>query len=157
MAAFSRYGGGNSLYDRSLYNTIFSAPKFLDRDIKQTRTKLEEPRFHICLLGHPFFFINVLFNERNTYDDGLLQRFLLCSPIAPMILARAMRLITGRSILSLHCLFYLIYMIHFGKRRNYTFSADSLDLLDSTFDQLRVWALAANQIDPFYGYINSFL
>jgi hypothetical protein len=61
LGQLARYGGGNNaaLYERSIYLSLFSAVSSLDRDLKSDRTKIKNPRFHMCLLGHPFFFINL--------------------------------------------------------------------------------------------------
>lgn len=66
LGTIGRYsnGGSSALYERSIYLTLFSVADFIDRDIKATRSKIRCPRFHMCLLGHPYFFINLLKQER---------------------------------------------------------------------------------------------
>jgi len=66
LGQLARYSGGASaaLYERSIYLSLFSAVDTLDRDLKSERLKIIMPRFHMCLLGHPYFFINLLKNER---------------------------------------------------------------------------------------------
>lgn len=66
LGQLARYGGGASaaLYERSIYLSLFSAVDSLDRDLKSERLKIIMPRFHMCLLGHPYFFINLLKQER---------------------------------------------------------------------------------------------
>ena len=118
MGTIGRYssGGGSALYERSIYLTLYSAVDFLDRDIKLKRTKINKPRFHMCLLGHPFFFVNLLKNERSSYDDGLFQRFLINAPQPPMVTAAEIRN-TPKSILGLQNLFLFMHLAHFEKIR----------------------------------------
>ncbi len=149
MGTIGRYSGGG-LYERSIYLTLFSAAEYIDRDIKCERSKIERPRFHMVLLGHPFFFINMLKTERFSYDDGLFKRFLTNSPKPPTVTAAEMRAIT-KSQLALHCIFYFLHVIHYEKKINYTFSEEALTVIDYEFDLSRQRVAIVNEFDSYIG------
>jgi hypothetical protein len=146
--ALGRYGNssGSSSYDRSIYLTLFTAPEFIDRDVKQQRMKVIKPRFSMVLMGHPFYYIPNLKNERFSYDDGLLQRFLMMAPLPPYMTAEEMSEIST-PIISLHCIFYYMYVVHFDQERNYTFT--SKDTLKQVFNVCRIRTQALNNFDSF--------
>ncbi len=145
--ALGRYtSGGTPQYDRSIYLTLFSAPDFIDRDVKQQRMKVIKPRLSMVLMGHPYFFIPNLKNERSSYDDGLFQRCLLMAPLPPYTTAEEMAEISG-PIVSLHCLFYYMYVVHFEQERNYTF--ESVEMLRVIFNSCRKRTQTLNQFDSF--------
>jgi hypothetical protein len=104
----------------------------------------------MVLLGHPYYFINLLKMERNSYDDGLFQRFLMIAPMPPYITAKQMRE-TPKTKISLHCIFYLVHIIHYNKRINYTFSEESLAIIDIEFDLARSRVQICNEFDSFFG------
>ncbi len=114
LASFGRYSGGNGSFDRAIYNTIYTAPQFIERDVKNVRTKIENPRYHMCLLGHPHLMINMLHTEKIGYDDGLFQRIVCIAPEPPYIDAASLRNAPD-SIQSLHCIFFFIHEVHFEK------------------------------------------
>ena len=103
----------------------------------------------MCLLGHPMYFIGALKNERFTYDDGLFQRILMCAPSPPKVKAEEIRTAPG-TIISLHCLFYIIHKIHLTKRVN-SFSVEGNALIDHEFDEYRNFVELANRHDPYLG------
>lgn len=96
------------------------------------------------------FFINILFGEKTGYDDGLFQRFLMCAPYAPLVLAKEIRQ-SGKLILAMHCLFYLLHLVHYNKRRNYTFTEDDIEFIDTIFDIDHQRTYTASQNDCFLG------
>lgn len=91
-----------------------------------------------------------MFGEKSGYDDGLFQRFIMCAPHAPLVKAKEIRK-SGRSILSIHCLFYMVHLIHFNKRRDYSFTDDALEFVDNLFDLDRHRTFMASQTDCFFG------
>ncbi len=145
LSSFGRYSGGNGLFDRAIYNTIFTAPKFIERDVKSVRTKIENPRYHMCLLGHPHLMINMLNGEKMGYDDGLFQRIVCMAPEPPFVDAQILRN-TPATIQSIHCIFVFIYLVHYEKRRNYTFSEQAKVSFDSYFTQLTKWTKLSNNL-----------
>lgn len=152
LGALGRYsGGGNNAqyFDRSVYNALFSSPLHYLRVTKEKILKIKFPRYHLCLLAHPFLIINLLYNERGSYDDGLLQRFLLLAPLPPLNKAASMRN-CGPVVVAVHCLFYFIYILHSNKARNYTFTTEAQAMLEVIFDSTRECTLLMNQIDPFF-------
>jgi len=152
FSSFGRYSGGNGLFDRAIYNHIFTAPQFIERDIKSVRTKIENPRYNMCLLGHPHLMINMLHLEKTGYDDGLFQRIICLAPMPPFIDAQILRN-TPQTIQSIHCIFFFVHIVHYEKRRNYTFSEQTLPLFDAYFNKLSIWTQRANSCDAFLGYI----
>lgn len=94
----------------------------------------------------------MLFSEKSGYDDGLFQRFLICAPDGPLVPSKQIRR-SGDSILSIHCLFYLLRLIHYQSRRNYTFTDDAIEFIDTVFDSDRQRTHTASQTDSFLGYI----
>ena len=104
----------------------------------------------MCLLGHPFYFINLLKHERMFYDDGLFQRFLFVAPMPPYITAEQMRA-TPPSKMAMHSLFYFIYVTHFEKKRNYTFSIEAQKIIDYQFNLCRERVRMVNEFDSFIG------
>ena len=130
--------------------TLFSGFKCIDRELKSGRSKIINPRFHMCLLWHPINFINLLKQERSCYDDGLFQIFLMNAPEPPVIKAEEMRSAPA-TILSLHCIFYFIHMVHFEKKRNYTFSTEASQLIDFEFNLAKERVMIVNEFDSFLG------
>lgn len=74
MGAFGRYSGGGALYERSIYLELANAGRVFKRDLKNERTKIVAPRLNICVLGHPFSFVEAFNSERSNRDDELTAR-----------------------------------------------------------------------------------
>jgi hypothetical protein len=55
-----RYTNGGVAYDKSYYNSLWSGPKKLQRDLKTGRSSIEEPRFQVTVCTHPHYIINTL-------------------------------------------------------------------------------------------------
>ncbi len=68
----------------------------------------------------------------------------------PYITAEEMRA-TEDTVISIHCIFYFIYMLHFEKKRNYTFSVDAQSLVDREFNLSRERVRIVNDFDSFVG------
>ena len=83
--------------------------------------------------GHPYYFVNLLNQERNNYDDGLFQRFLMLAPSPPFITAKQMREAPTTEI-SIHCIFYFIHVLHYQQKRNYIFSNEAAIIIDTELD-----------------------
>jgi hypothetical protein len=155
FSSMGRYqGGGNAAqyHDRAVINNLFGAPAHVIRETKQDRKKVNMPRYHICVLAHPYFIINLLLNERGQYDDGLLQRFWLISPIPPWLPASVIRS-CPKIIIGLHCIFFLIFRIHSKTIRNYTFTIEAEILLDAIFDADRKRVEIMIELDSFFSAI----
>jgi len=78
--SFGRYSNGGASYERSIYLELFNGKSTFKRDLKKEKTRIYNPRLNICLLGHPQYFVKAMREEQATRDDGLMQRFLFCSP-----------------------------------------------------------------------------
>ncbi len=52
MASMGRYGNGNGAYDRSFYLQLWSAPRYIIRDLKSVRSKLMGPLLQINMNAH---------------------------------------------------------------------------------------------------------
>lgn len=46
---------------------------------------------YLLIIGLTIYFVNALRSERCSYDDGLLQRILMCAPNPPRVRAKEMR------------------------------------------------------------------
>ncbi len=79
LGSFGRYNHGGSSYDRSIYLDLFNGRQEFRRDLANKRTVVKFPRLNICLLGHPVSFFKLM-KEEQSLDDGMMQRFLSCSP-----------------------------------------------------------------------------
>jgi hypothetical protein len=76
-----RYTGGKGDFDKSLILELFNDRSIYNRDLKSSKKKCTNPKLNMCLLGHPYTFINMIKDERqNVGADGLTQRFLFSSP-----------------------------------------------------------------------------
>ena len=79
-----RYSNGGAAYDRSVYLDLYNCKYNYRRDIKnelnKKRLKISNPRFNLCLLGHPQTFIKSIRDEAENRSDGLMQRFLTSCP-----------------------------------------------------------------------------
>jgi hypothetical protein len=129
---------------------LFGAVEAMERDLKLARCKILNPRFHLSFNGHPIQVINLLRNERFSFDDGLFQRFLMSSPRPAKIFTKDIRS-APKPIISLHCIFYFIHVVHFQSKRNYTFSEQALVLIDAYFDDNKIKVEVLNEFDFFFG------
>jgi hypothetical protein len=152
LGSLGRYTSGSQAapYERSIYLTLWAAVNAMDRDTKTARQRLVKPRYHTSLNGHPIQFINLLRNERFSYDDGLFQRFFTAAPEPPNLLTKDIRN-APESMVKLHCLLYFIHLNHFDKKRNYTFSKEAAEIFDKYFDTCKLRVNILNQFDPFLG------
>ncbi|RNA08529.1 hypothetical protein BpHYR1_031578 [Brachionus plicatilis] len=64
MSSFGLYKGGDGKYDRSVYLELYTGPDGYDR----------------TLTRHMSDYINFVRQEKNSRDDGLIQRFHICAP-----------------------------------------------------------------------------
>jgi hypothetical protein len=153
LGSLGRHGGGagnqSHYFDRSVYNCLYGAPRHIIRITKDKKSKVVAPRFHMFLNAHPHHMINLYFNEKGSYDDGLLHRFWTMAPRPPWLPAKTMRE-CGQCILSLACLFFFIYILH-SQPRNYKFTPEALRALEIIFDSDRSKLMTINPIDSFFG------
>jgi hypothetical protein len=129
---------------------LFGAVEAMERDLKLARCKIMGPRFHISFNGHPIQVINLLRNERFSFDDGLFQRFLMSAPKPARIFTKDIRS-APKTIISLHCIFYFIHIVHHDNKRNYTFTPEAQDVIDKYFDDNKNKVEILNEFDFFAG------
>lgn len=55
-----RYSGGNQGFDRSLILELVNGPSVYNRDLKSSKKRCTNPKLNMCLLGHPYTFINMM-------------------------------------------------------------------------------------------------
>lgn len=146
IGSLGRYSNGAN-YDRSLFLSLYNAPSSLDRDLKSGRTRLVEPRVNICLLGHPFQFIKMLKEERDGFDDGLIQRFLLSVPKPHYIKATQIRNAKKPKI-SLFSILFAIYNLY-KNQVNFKPSDVSLEVFDDIYSTNQNLIEKANTCDIF--------
>jgi len=80
----------------------------------------------------------------------LFQRFLILAPEAPFIRAKEIREAPD-TIISVHCIFYFIHLTHYEKKRNYTFTPDAGEFIDTEFDLTKERVKTVNAFDSFVG------
>jgi hypothetical protein len=112
LGALGRYNGTGSSYDRGIFLELFNMSRKYNRDLKSGRTRLHEPKLNMCLLGHPHIFVKLLSEERNSHDDGLMQRFLICSPEPLLDITIEEMAATPKPASSLVNLLYLIEQVN---------------------------------------------
>ena len=79
-------GAGGSVYDRSIFLTLYNGEVELQHATKKYKLNLEHPRLSIFAAGHPHKIIEMLEKEKNmTNCDGLISRFIICAPKAVRI------------------------------------------------------------------------
>jgi len=63
VASFGRYGNGSAAnYDRSVYLEVANAGEVFTRDLKGSRSRINNPRLQICLLGNYYSYISLICN-----------------------------------------------------------------------------------------------
>jgi len=63
FGSIGKYGGGNGSYERGIYLTLWSALSELERDLKNDRTKVYNPRFQLCLNTHPLSMMTAFWSK----------------------------------------------------------------------------------------------
>ena len=91
-----RYTNGGAMYDRSVYLDLYNCKNTFKRDTKndinnKKRCKIVNPRFNLCLLGHPQYFIKFIKDEADNRCDGLMQRFLISCPEPTFFLYKSIK------------------------------------------------------------------
>jgi len=126
----------NSSFDRSIYNSFFSAPKTYTRDVLNNQLFLENPILNICLLGHIEEYIQTLNCENTRINDGLLHRFFLNIPQPIFKKAKYIREAIVHDNISLTSIFYMLYKIN-EIERVYTFkNIQKIDALHDDFKDI---------------------
>ena len=64
-----------------MFLELYNTPKRYRRDIKSNRQTIISPRLSLCLAGHPQSFVDATHSEMSAKEDGLIQRFLVFSPM----------------------------------------------------------------------------
>ncbi len=136
LGSFGRYNGGSVQYERSIYLTLANAQEDFRRDLKTERTSITKPRLNMCLNGHPFSFIEAFTYEKNSYDDGLFQRFFVSCP-APTVYLSADILSTPEPKISLLCIFYYIYKKHSSQTVSMSLSIEANLKFNEFYDLFR--------------------
>lgn len=150
MGSLGRYSSNNSAsYDRSVYLELFNAYEHYNRDLKCGRTRIEKPRFNLCLLGHPYFFASMIAAERAGRDDGLTQRFLLCCPRPALTTFDVINRIESPEI-SLNKIFFVVGEIH-KKPREYFLTEDALKCYGACYSKFRSFVRKCDNKDAFLG------
>ena len=146
IGALGRYNNGGHSYDRGVFLQIFNGTTY-NRDLKGSRTRLKNPKLNICLLGHPSSFIRLIREEIENFDDGLLQRFLFCTP-EPLL--NNLDEIRARPYpeFSMTCILYLVYKLN-EKKIVYTFKKEAMDVYDQIYNKFRRIVKEANKVDSF--------
>ena len=149
MGSFGLYKAGGSVYDRGIYLELYNACDRFRRDLKSSRTVISNPRCNICIMGHPNKFYKSIQEERFLKDDGLMQRFLSCSPKPSFLNSeeiREARLSTKP--FSLSCVLYLIKHAHENITK-YVFTVDAQVEFESNYSDYRKISEKFNQTDVF--------
>ena len=146
MGSLGRYNGGEN-YERSLFLTLFNAPPSMDRDLKSGRVRLFNPRLNMCLAGHPYSFIEMLQRERKTYDDGLMQRFLICAPLPKFFETDILDNIPKRKY-SISSILYTIYTLHIDDKQ-YEMDEEAVKCFKEYFDLNKNLVKLSNNKDIF--------
>ena len=126
------------------------APPFINRELKGTRSRLEQPRYHLSILGHPRQFINQFRKDRYQGENGLFARFLFSAPMPPYYTAAEIRN-APRTIVSVHCLLAFIRLVHWDRNRNYTFTDNAIQILDEKFNSYSSKVKKCNEFDSYIG------
>lgn len=135
MGAFGRYSGGGVLYERSIYLELANAGRVFKRDLKTERTKIVSPRLNMCVLGHPFSFVEAYHSERSNKDDGLTHRFFASCP-PPVIYMSHEIMASEAPTCNLLLILYLIRLRYkIGKR--FSLSEEANILFNSQYDTFR--------------------
>ena len=92
----------------------------------------------MLIIGHPIYFVNALRSERCSYDDGLLQRILMCAPNPPRVRAKEMREKKSGDQVTLIAIFYFLRVLHQDQYHVYTFTAEAYEIIDYQFDLHRI-------------------
>lgn len=147
LGSFGRYNGGSS-YDRSIFLELYNAPNFYNRDLKSARTRLVNPRLNLCLLGHPSTFIKLIKEERENFDDGLTQRFLICAPKPLLNFTLSQIKSAERPRCSIVCILYTIFRIN-QDPKFYQLENDSFDEFEIYFNEFRQLISITNNKDAY--------
>lgn len=115
----------------------------MDRDLKSGRTRLHNPRLNICLLGHPYLFIKILKDEKENYDDGLLQRFLISIPKPIYYSAEEIRQ-TPKAKISVFSILYTVNHLHINPI-TYKLSIEAQTKFDLIFTKYKNLVQEANK------------
>ena len=146
IGALGRYNNGGHSYDRGVFLQLFNGTTY-NRDLKGSRTRLKNPKLNICLLGHPTSFIRIIREEIENFDDGLLQRFLFCSP-DPLLNELDQIRARPQPEFSMTCILYVIYKFN-ERAQTYIFDSEAIKVYDSIYNKFRKIVKEANKIDSF--------
>ncbi len=148
MSSFGLYKGSNGAgYDRSIILELYNAPRRFKRDLKSSRTIIENPRLNICVLGHPDSYIKVIQDERANKDDGMMQRFLLCAPEPAYFTAKEIKT-NNQNHCSLEKVFFTVYLIH-ETNINYSLDEKADELFCTLYTQYKKLVEKCNLCDVF--------
>ena len=139
------------MYERSIYLELFNGKNAFKRDLKREKTRIENPRLNICLLGHPQFFIKSMREEQATRDDGLMQRFLFCSPKPIFYEAEDIRL--AQSIpreFSFTVLMYIVKIFHEQKMKDSDDNGLKMSNINADGEKIKIKYRFTKEADQLY-------
>ena len=146
MGAFGRYIGG-ALYDRSIYLELANAGRAFKRDLKTERTKIESPRLNMCVLGHPFSFIEAFHNEKANRDDGLTHRFFAICPLPTFYKSGEINS-SNEPICSLLLVFYYI-KIKYSTQKMFILAEEAKVIFNSNYDNFRTLVENTREVSTY--------
>jgi hypothetical protein len=63
FGSLGRYSGGGTAFDKSVYNTLWGAPRNIKRDLKTGRSVIIDPRLQLTVCTHPQYIIASLLSN----------------------------------------------------------------------------------------------
>jgi hypothetical protein len=80
LGTMGRYNNNGASYDRSVILELFNGLQRFNRDLKSGRQRIPNPRVNLALMSHIHVWYKLMIEERESFSDGLCQRFLLAAP-----------------------------------------------------------------------------
>ena len=157
--SFGLYKGGGSAssYDRSFFNSIHNG-ELTRTTLKASKTAFN-PRLSIVSAGHPVRVIEML-NKEKTFgsgSDGFISRFIICLPMPLRISIKQLE-VNSSSQLSLKNFLAALYILNKkflknGKLEHFTFSQESFEILNETFESYDSIAVKFQITNGFISYV----
>ncbi len=147
LGAFGRYSGGGALYERSIYLELANAGRVFKRDLKTERTRIVNPRLNICVLGHPFSFVEAFHQEKTNRDDGLTHRFFVACPPPTFFKTKDISS-TKEPSCSLLLVFYFI-RLRFNSEKTFHLSEEAKEIYNKEYDNFRILVEKTREVSTF--------
>ena len=136
---------GSKTFYRSVYLTLYNGPERLQQQLKKQSIHLIEPRLSILAASHAERIIDMIEDEKISRSDGLISCFrIICSR---PVYTRLLQLQEFKNLIKPDILFYIIKYLHLIEK-NYTFSHESMQLLDNelhSYDNICIHTVAREQ------------